>query len=226
MIWLITLAVILVIFLGPQIWARRVMSRHAGDRPDYPGTGGELARHLLDHTGLQAVTVETTEAGDHYDAQAKAVRLSPANHDGRSLTAVAVAAHEVGHALQDRDGYKPLAARHRLVGLAMVTDRIGSAGLFGLSILGSFAISPRIAMIGIAAVALMGLVRVVAHFVTLPVELDASFNRALPILAEGRYLPTDDLPAARQVLNAAAYTYVAGALMQVLNLFRFIRWLR
>lgn len=216
----------LLILFGPMLWVKHVMASHSQDRPDFPGTGGELARHLLDNHNLSEVAVEITEAGDHYDPQDKVVRLSRQNHDGRSVTAVAVAAHEVSHAIQDRDAYGPLKLRETTIKTAAVTDRIGSVALFGLSMLGGALVTPRILIIGLAAVVLMGLVRVFAHLITLPVELDASFNRALPVLENGGYLHRDDMPAARSVLKAAAFTYVAGSLLQVLNLLRLIRFLR
>lgn len=95
----------------------------------------------------------------------------------------------------------------------------------GLSVVGSAAISPRILLFGTIAVIASGLIRVIANLVTLPVELDASFNRALPILASG-YIPPEDQVAARQILRAAAFTYVASALVSMLNLMRFIRVFR
>lgn len=97
---------------GPQWWVRRAMQQHATERPDLPGTGGELARHLLDLAQLEHVPVEIAPA-DHYDPVANIVRLSPENYDGRSITAVAVAAHEVAHALQHAAGDRLLAARVR-----------------------------------------------------------------------------------------------------------------
>lgn len=224
MIVIVGLALLLALILGPTIWVRRVMARHADPRPDFPGTGGELARHLLDQAGLSEVLVEAADS-DHYDPQEKAVRLSKDNFEGRSLTAVAVAAHEVGHALQDRDGYAPLAARQRIVQIAARMDQIGTAAIFALSIVGGAAISPRLLLIGGLIIIASGLVRVIANLVTLPVEHDASFNRALPLLASG-YIPPDDHAAARQILQAAAFTYVAAALISALNVLRFLRWLR
>src|SRR5258708_22804266 len=85
---------VLAVVFGPQLWIRRVLARHGGERPDFPGTGAELARHLLDAAGLQSVPVEETDKGDHYDPQARAVRLFPPHHDRRSGAAVAVAAHQ------------------------------------------------------------------------------------------------------------------------------------
>ncbi|MDD9902855.1 MAG: zinc metallopeptidase [Rhodospirillaceae bacterium] len=137
-----------------------------------------------------------------------------------------MAAHEVGHALQDRDGYKPLKARQRTVKAAAITDSVGSLALFALSFIGTAAAGPRTILLGVVAVILMGLIRVIANLVTLPVELDASFKRALPILEHGGYIPSEDLPAARQILKAAAYTYVAASAMQLLNFLRLLRGLR
>ena len=226
MLWIAALVLLMGLALGPTFWVRHVMRTHAADRPDYPGTGGEFARHLLDHHGLEHVPVEITAEGDHYDPKDKAVRLSQELYEGRSVTAVAVAAHEVGHALQDRDAYRPLKWCHRLVSAAALTDRVGTIVIFGLSALGGAALSPRFFLFGVAAVVLIGLVRVAAHLVMLPVEFDASFRRAMPIIDQGRYLPAEDMTAAHAVLKAAAYTYVAASLFQVLNLFRILRAFR
>ena len=128
--------IVLAVVFGPSLWARAVLSWYGDDRPDFPGTGGELARHLLDEGGLAEVKVEVTDLGDHYDPTDKAVRLKAENMDGRSLTAVATAAHEVGHALQDRDGYGPLATRTRLVRATHSFQRIGSVILLATPFLG------------------------------------------------------------------------------------------
>ena len=106
--WIIIIALLLGLLFGPGLWVRRVMDRYRRPEDRYGGTGAELARHLLDKAGLQAVRVELTDQGDHYDPQEKAVRLIAENLDGRSLTAVTVAAHEVGHAMQDAEGFAPL----------------------------------------------------------------------------------------------------------------------
>lgn len=222
---IIAIAVLAVVTL-PQLLVRTTINRHAVDRPDLPGTGGELARHLLDRFDLGHVKVEVTDKGDHYDPDAGAVRLLPRHHGGRSLSAVAIAAHEVSHAIQHGNGERKLALRQRLAKLAMFTDRI--AGVF-------FIAAPILTVIIRSPVALAGAiglgvgllsVRVVVNLVTLPVETDASFAKALPILKEGGYLSEGDLPAARSVLRAAAFTYVAGALISLINLARWIRLLR
>ena len=219
-------ALLAAIFL-PQAWVRRVMARHARERADFPGTGGELARHLLDVAGLAAVKVERAGPdGDHYDPRAKVVRLAPENLDGRSVTAVAIAAHEVGHALQDAHGHAMLALRTRWVATIDVVDKIAYAILLTAPLLLILVRSPALMLLQLAAgFALLG-ARIALHVLTLPVEIDASFNRALPILARGGYLPAQDLPAARHVLRAAAWTYVASACATLLDVARWIRVFR
>ena len=224
--WLILILLIVALVFGPSLWAKWVLKHHADDRPDFPGTGGELARHLLDEGGLPEVPVEATDGGDHYDPEAKVVRLTRDNLDGRSLTAVAVAAHEVGHALQDRDGSLLLKTRTRLIKSIGRLQQIGSVILFGTFILGAAVRSPGLALLGLVAGIATMASAVVIHLVTLPVELDASFKRALPMLERGGYLPEGDLPAARSILRACAMTYVASSLASLLNLWRWIRFIR
>ncbi len=222
----LALVALLAVVVLPQAWVRWTISRHGADRPDLPGTGSELARHLLNRFDLAGVTVERTELGDHYDPDARVVRLGAAHHDGRSVAAAAVAAHEVGHALQHAGGERLLATRQRLAKFAMTTDRFAAVFFIAAPFLGLIARTP------IAFAALVGIgmafmaVRVLVDLVTLPVEFDASFSKALPILEEGGYLAAADLPAARRVLRAAALTYLAGALISLVNLARWIRILR
>src|SRR5438552_2390706 len=199
---------VLAVVFGPQLWIRRVLAQHGGERPDFPGTGAELARHLLDEAGLQAVPVEETDKGDHYDPGARSVRLLPQHYGGRSVSAVAVAAHEVSHAVQHARGEPSFARRVALVGRLIWVERVAGGMLLLAPIVFALAKSPVLLALEIAAgVALLG-VRVVVHAVTLPVEFDASFGKALPVLERGRYLAAADMPAARSVLTAAAWTYV------------------
>lgn len=210
--------------IGPQLWIKTVLSRHGRERPDFPGTGGEFARHLLDEMRLVHVKVEETPAGDHYDPQAKAVRLSPEYFHGRSVTAVAVAAHETGHAMQDAIGYPPLAARTRLARSARIAERIGGLVILASPLMGIVLRHPVGILIELLAGFAILSLGVVAHLATLPVEFDASFNRALPLLKAGRYLPERDLPAVRAILRAAAFSYVAAALLSFLNAGRWLRF--
>lgn len=228
MAYVVLVLLLLALVLLPQVWVRQVMRRHATERHDFPGTGGELARHLLDRAGLASVRVEMLRRplGDHYDPVNRVVRLSQGNFEGRSITAVAVAAHEVGHALQHADGYRPLALRTRLAKAAQSVEVIGSFLLVAAPFLIIATHSPALTLvIAGAGLAVLSL-GVVLHLVTLPVEFDASFGRALPILQHGLYLGREDLPAARRVLRAAALTYVAGALIGLLNVARWLRFIR
>jgi Zn-dependent membrane protease YugP len=172
------------------------------------------------------VKVEITDKGNHYDPTEKAVRLTAKHHDGRSLAAVAIAAHEVSHALQDARGERMLALRQSLVKFASVTDRFAGVFFIASPILGGLARAPLafFALVGLG-IALLA-VRVVVDLVTLPVETDASFKKALPMLESGGYLDPKDMPAVKSVLRAAAFTYFAGALISLVNLARWIRLLR
>ncbi|MGP8290412.1 zinc metallopeptidase [Vreelandella zhanjiangensis] len=218
------IVLLLAVFILPNVWAKWVLKRHQHGRDDYPGTGAELAEHLLRRLGVDEVSVERTEFGDHYDPETRCVRLSPDHYDGRSLTAVTVAAHEVGHAIQHHQGYAPLLARSRLVGVAQKAEKMGAILMMAAPFLflltrvpGGLALVIGMAVISFGTAALV-------HLVTLPVEFDASFNRALPLLKD--YVPPCDMAGARHVLTACAFTYVAASLASMLNLGRWLVILR
>ncbi len=217
---------ILVLVFGPGIWVKRVLARYSEPADRYSGTGAELARHLLDVHGLDTVQVESTEAGDHYDPDAKAVRLAPERFDGRSLTAITVAAHEVGHALQDHENYTPLRLRSRLVKAMRGVERVGAGVLIVSPFLGALTRVPAIGLITFAAGLLTLGSAALVHFVTLPTEFDASFARALPMLDKHNVLKPVDRPHAKKLLRAAALTYVAASLMSLLNVARWLAILR
>lgn len=223
---ILLLLIVALVMVGPQLWTRRVFAKHSTPRPDFPGTGGELARHLLNRFDLHHVTVEPTQLGDHYDPINKAVRLTPAILDGKSLTAITIAAHEVGHAIQDHLGYQPLAERTKLVRVAQGAEKVGAILMMGIPIAGAMARTPVASVIVLmAGLATMGISTLV-HLVTLPVEWDASFKRALPVLKQGNYLSQADEQGARSILTAAALTYLAASLASLLNLWRWIGFLR
>ena len=218
--WILLLSIIIAVIFGPGLWVKRVMARYSQPADRYQGTGGELARHLLDRLDLEEVRVEETEKGDHYDPHEKVVRLTADNFQGRSLTAVTVAAHEVGHALQDAHGYGPLKVRTRLVGLTQHAQRFGAGILIAAPVIGILTRAPSVAgLMLLGGFLSLGSVTLV-HLVTLPMELDASFKRALPLLEQGEYLHEADLPHARRLLKAAALTYVSASLMSLLNIAR------
>jgi Zn-dependent membrane protease YugP len=224
---LIILALLLVVIFGPQLWARQVLRANAKERDDIEGTGAEFARHLLDNAHLAGYGVEKAHpnVGDHFDPTSRMVRLSELHHDHRSLSAIVVAAHEVGHAIQDHIGYPPLKIRTRLALAAGIAQKIASFALIAMPVV---ALLTRIPAAGVA-VLLLGigvmLIPVLIHLVTLPVEFDASFKRALPILKMG-YLSSEDLPKAKRILTACALTYLSSSLASLLNLWRWMKILR
>ena len=218
MIWLLGLGLLLVFM--PTLWVRWVMQRYSADLPDLPGTGGELAQHLIERLGLEGVGVETSDIGDHYDPENRMVRLTEGNWSGKSLTAVAVAAHEVGHAIQHHQNDARLNARTKLIPIVTVLGQLSVGVLTVAPIVGLLTRHPAPTLL-IAGIGLSGLLfRMLLHLVTLPTEWDASFGKALPVLTEGKYISPEQEKVVRRVLGAAALTYFAAALADAFNLFR------
>ncbi len=222
----IFLLLIAALVFGPGLWVQRVLQRYSLPADRYSGTGAQLARHLLDKNGLDKVAVEKTTLGDHYDPEDKAVRLTDDKYDGRSLTAITVAAHEVGHAVQDQVGYGPLRMRSRLVKASRNVERVGAAVLMVSPFIGAITRAPGLGILMFAAGLLTLGTSTLIHLVTLPTEFDASFGRALPMLDKHRILKKVDRPHARRLLRAAAFTYVAASLMSLLNIARWWAILR
>ena len=220
MIYLIGILVVLLLVFGPGLWVKRVLARYSRPKDRYPGTGGELARHLLDTLNLVQVKAEITDQGDHYDPDEKAVRLTAEKFNGHSLTAITVAAHEVGHAHQDATGYRPLVWRTRLVKFLAPGERIGAAVLMLAPLVTLVTRAPLVGLLMLLGGFLVLGLGAMVHFITLPMELDASFGRALPMLKKGGYLKSGDEPHARKILRAAAFTYVSVSLMSLLNVGR------
>ncbi|SDZ41878.1 hypothetical protein SAMN05421736_11266 [Evansella caseinilytica] len=179
-------------------------------------TGAQVARYILDKEGLDHVKVERSKNGtlsDHYDPRAKTVRLSDLVFQGRSISALAVAAHEVGHALQDQHNYSMLVIRHRLFPLASIGSQLAPWLFISGFILG------LTHLIGVGILLFSG--AVLFQVVTLPVEFDAS-KRAKNKLLQLGLIQSQEEKGIAQVLNAAALTYVASTLMAVLQLIKFI----
>lgn len=224
---IIGLLIVIAIFFAPQWWVQYTFRRYRTPRDDFPGTGAELAQHLITRFALGDIKVEQTDEGnDHYDPIDKAVRLSPSNYGVKSLTAIAVATHEVGHAIQHHRGESLVLLRTRLAILAHTIQRIGAALLVGLPLVMVVVHVPHVGIIMLLAGLLSMGSAVVLHLFTLPVEIDASFHKALPILREGNYVSARDEQAVRRILRAAAFTYVAAAMGSMLNLWRWLALLR
>jgi uncharacterized protein len=226
LIVLFLLLLLAAIFL-PGWWVRQVMRQHHEPADRYPGTGAELIHHLAGRLGLDDLRVEMTDSGhDHYDPDQTTIRLGPENHDGRSLTAITVAAHELGHAIQHADGMALFHWRQRLVRLIQPAQRLGVMLLMAGPFLALILRMPALMFWVMGAGLVMMLLLAVVHLITLPVETDASFGRALPLLEHGDYLQAEDREPARRILRAAALTYVAQSLATLLNLGLWLRILR
>ena len=222
---IIGLVLLGIIFL-PGIWVQRVLEKYSKPIDRYSGTGAQLARHLLDRYEMQNVVVEETDQGDHYDPIEKAVRLTPDKFNGRSLTAITVAAHEVGHALQDHRGYKPLRYRTHLVKATQKFEKLGAGILMVSPFIGALTRVPGLGILMFLGGLMTLGTSTLVHLVTLQTEVDASFNRALPMLDENKVLKESDRKHAHKLLKAAAFTYVSASLMSLLNIARWFAILR
>ena len=219
--------ILLVLILGPHLWTKHVFKRYDTPLDELPGTGGELARHLVTRLELTGCNVEALESGgDHYNPENKTVCLSQGVYERKSLTSAVIAAHEIGHALQHYTGFRPLYLRWKLARYIAVTEKTASFILVSFPFVMLLVKSPLIGIIMFASGILILFLPVIFHLVTLPVEWDASFNRALPLLIEGRYLPESAEPIVRRILTAAALTYVSASLSSLLNFYRWIAFLR
>lgn len=204
------------LIFAPRLWVRHVLKRHNQKDIETSGTASEVARALLDRRNLQVVKVECTDIGDHYDPEAKSLRLTRDKFDRKTLTAITTAAHEVGHALQDADNYAPFVWRLHLVKVARAAGEVGTVMLLSVPVAAVLTRNPAPAfVIGLAALGILG-TGMAVQLVTLPTEFDASFNRAIGMLEEG-YVRTEHIADARKILLACSLTYVASSLISVLN---------
>ena len=206
-----------VLILGPRLWVNHVLQRHNRSEEDFQVTARELAREVLDRNQLQHVRVESTDIGDHYDPEVRAVRLARDKIDRRTLTALTTAAHEVSHALQHAGGYPAFLWRRRLARVARVVGEAGMVTLLAapaVAMISRQPLPPRI--LGAAAFAMLG-TGMAAQLSAVPTELDASFGRALPILEDG-YVGEEQLQEARKILLACSLTYIASSMVAVLHI--------
>ena len=201
----------------PSIWVSYVLKKNNEILPDMPFTGKELGLKLLKENKLDNVLIESIKQVDHYNPLEKKVRISEEKLNKKSITSIAVVAHEIGHAIQDKENYKPLLLRQKLIEKTIIFQRVGSFLLIiGLPSIFAITKSPFITFL--AAILIMGCLstNVVIHLITLPVEFDASFKRALPILK--KYVPNENMRQCRSVLRAAAFTYLAKSIVSIFRL--------
>ena len=201
--------------LWAQMRIKSAYAKYGKIKSSYGLSGAHVAKKILQQNGIFDVQVEAVagQLSDHYDPKAKKVRLSEENYNSQSLAALAVAAHEVGHAIQHKNAYAPLILRHSI----LPVTNIASFAAFPLFLIGLFFSFPMFMDLGIIFFAAV----VLFHLVTLPVEFNAS-SRALSILKNNGYLISTELDGVKKVLNAAALTYVAAASMALINLLRLL----
>ena len=178
-------------------------------------TGEEVARTILDKNGLQNVQIEEvgTTLGDHYDPRSKTVRLSSDIYHNTSIASASVAAHECGHAIQDKDDYTFLRIRHALIPVVNFSSYAGYIAI----VIGCIFSSINLIWVGI----LMEIIILLFQLITLPVEFNAS-SRALKQLEELNLLEKSEIKYSRKMLKAAAMTYVASVAAAVLEILRLI----
>jgi Zn-dependent membrane protease YugP len=223
----IAIVIVAAIILLPGIWVKKTINKYTKELPDLPGTGGQFAEHLLAKFAITDIQVEQgQENGDHYSPHEKRIRLSPLIYTGKSISAIAIAAHEVGHAIQYHRKESITFLREKLTPVAFIAEKI-SLGLLTLSpILILIFKVPQIGILAILASLISLALSVIIQFIILPMEWDASFNKALPIIIDGEYLTESEIPAARKILRAAAMTYVAATLSSILSIWRWLLFLR
>ncbi len=209
------------LFISPaillMIWAQYRVKSAYGRAMQIPAplSGAAAARHILDQAGLQDVAIQATQGqlSDHYDPRTRIVNLSAEVYHSRSMAAVGIAAHEVGHAMQHAQGYMPMIIRNAAVPAAT----FGPMLFMVLIVVGMLFSNPQLIWLGLAAYA--GLL--VFQLVNLPVEFDAS-NRAKRVLSEMNIVDAQGSIAVRDVLNAAGWTYVAATLQTLLTLLYYV----
>ena len=205
----------LLLSLWAQMRVRSTFERFSQVQARGGVTGAQVARMLLDRFGLSSVPVNHVQGNlsDHYDPRDRTLSLSDSVYSSSSIAAIGVAAHEVGHAIQHSEGYAPLMFRNRVAPVVGLVSNMAIPLFFiGLLMRGQF-------LMNLGIVLFLG--AVVFHLVTLPVEYNAS-SRAITILNGTGALAPDELNGAKSVLDAAAWTYVAAALMSVLQLVRLL----
>ena len=214
-------AIFLFLSIMPMIWLNYIFSKNDNILVNMPFNGLQFGQMVLNERGLNGVKIEKSLSVDHYDLNEKKVKVSEDRLSRKSLTAISIVCHEIGHAIQHHEKYKPLEQRTNLVkNTAWITQLGGAILMIGIpTILATGSYSFIKVCLVLAFISL--LIGVFVHLITLEVELDASFNRALPIIIEK--VPAEYHDACRSILKAAAFTYIIGVIRTFISL-RFI-WL-
>jgi len=210
-----------ILFVAPIIWYNYVFKKNDKVLINMPFTGFEFGRELLQEHNLNDVQIEATKLGDHYDLINKKVMVLEDRLAKKSLTSITIICHEIAHAIQHKENYKPLKRRNVIIRNTSWITQLGSGILLiGFPIIfatGSYGFIK----ICLAIAAFSLLISALIHIITLDVEIDASFNKAYPIIKQK--VPAEYHEACRSILLAAALTYVIGVFRSFFSL-RFI-WL-
>lgn len=218
---IVYLIIFLVLSTAPVIWLNYVFHKNDQILINMPFTGLEFGKLILKDYGLTEVKIEKSLSVDHYDLLEKKVKVTQDRLSKKSLTAISIVCHEIGHAIQHKEKYKALEQRTSLVRNTAWISQIGSSILLiGIPTILATGYYPLIKVCLLLAL-LSLLIGIIVHLITLEVELDASFNKALPILIEK--VPPEYHDSCKSILRAAAFTYVIGVVRNFVSL-RFI-WL-
>lgn len=218
---IIYLIIFLILSTAPVIWLNYVFHKNDQILINMPFTGLEFGKLILKDYGLTEVKIEKSLSVDHYDLLEKKVKVTQDRLSKKSLTAISIVCHEIGHAIQHKEKYKALEQRTSLVRNTAWISQIGSSILLiGIPTILATGYYPLIKVCLLLAL-LSLLIGIIVHLITLEVELDASFNKALPILIEK--VPPEYHDSCKSILRAAAFTYVIGVVRNFVSL-RFI-WL-
>ena len=213
---MIFLIVLLSISILPVIWINYVFKKNDEILPNMPFNGIEFGNQLIKELELKDVCLEKTLIGDHYDLDQRKVKVGEDRLRKKSLTSISIICHEIGHAIQHAENYTPLITRTKLVKNTLWINKIAFAVIYvGLPIIFATGYLPLI-KVCILLILLSLFVGVVIHLVTLEVELDASFNKAMPIIK--KKIPAVYHDSCRSILRAAAFTYVVGVFKNLISL--------
>ena len=213
---MIFLIVLLSISILPVIWINYVFKKNDEILPNMPFNGIEFGNQLIKELELKDVCLEKTLIGDHYDLDQRKVKVGEDRLRKKSLTSISIICHEIGHAIQHAENYTPLITRTKLVKNTLWINKIAFAVIYiGLPIIFATGYLPLI-KVCILLILLSLFVGVVIHLVTLEVELDASFNKAMPIIKQK--IPAVYHDSCRSILRAAAFTYVVGVFKNLISL--------
>ena len=209
----------ILIYAVPGVWVNYTLNKHDDVLPNMPFTAKEFGLNLLKEKNLDEVNIEDAKIGDHYDTKSKTVRVKPDRLDKKSITSITVMCHEIGHAMQHKENFPPLIRRQIIISKTEWLNKLSSLLLYGgFPLIFATGALPFIRICVIIIFASI-LINMIAHLITLDVELDASFKRAMPILE--KKIPEEYHSSCKSILRVCAYTYVCASLTSILDVRKF-----